>query len=282
MNYNQLISLLQPLYDSRESQAIVRTVLEEQFGMTLTDIVCGKVNELSSESERTLGEIMRRLQAGEPVQYVLGRARFRGQEWTVRPGVLIPRPETEGLVDMVVAAVGDRRGLRVLDVGTGSGCIAISVALERPACEVSAWDIAPEALLTAKENAQRMEASVNVVRQDALTATAEGRQWDVIVSNPPYVTCRERADMARNVADHEPALALFVPDDDPLCFYRAISRYAAESLTAGGQLFFELNPLYAADTARLMRRDGFSEVAIVKDCYGKDRFARGTWDCKKQ
>lgn len=252
---------------------MARTVLEMQFGLTLTDIVCGKVNELSADKEMSLHKIFVRLRQGEPVQYVLGRAEFCGLEFSVSPAVLIPRPETARLVDLAAARISGPK--RMLDVGTGSGCIAILLALRCTAATVEAWDISTDALSVAADNAQRLGARVTFAQRNALNPPADSAVWDVIVSNPPYVAESERKDMEPLVLDHEPQLALFVPDDDALRFYRAISRYAAVALRPGGSLLFEINPRFANDTARLMRDCGFSNVEIIDDDYGKRRFAVG-------
>ena len=273
MTYTQLWRSLTPLYSAGEAQAVARTVLEMQFGLTLTDIVCGKVNELSADKEMSLHKIFVRLRQGEPVQYVLGRAEFCGLEFSVSPAVLIPRPETARLVDLAAARISGPK--RMLDVGTGSGCIAISLALRCTAATVEAWDISTDALSVAADNAQRLGARVTFAQRNALNPPADSAVWDVIVSNPPYVAESERKDMEPLVLDHEPQLALFVPDDDALRFYRAISRYAAVALRPGGSLLFEINPRFANDTARLMRDCGFSNVEIIEDDYGKRRFAVG-------
>ena len=273
MTYTQLWRSLTPLYSAGEAQAVARTVLEMQFGLTLTDIVCGKVNELSADKEMSLHKIFVRLRQGEPVQYVLGRAEFCGLEFSVSPAVLIPRPETARLVDLAAARISGPK--RMLDVGTGSGCIAISLALRCTAATVEAWDISTDALSVAADNAQRLGARVTFAQHNALNPPADSAVWDVIVSNPPYVAESERKDMEPLVLDHEPQLALFVPDDDALRFYRAISRYAAVALRPGGSLLFEINPRFANDTARLMRDCGFSNVEIIDDDYGKRRFAVG-------
>ena len=273
MTYTQLWRSLTPLYSAGEAQAVARTVLEMQFGLTLTDIVCGKVNELSADKEMSLHKIFVRLRQGEPVQYVLGRAEFCGLEFSVSPAVLIPRPETARLVDLAAARISGPK--RMLDVGTGSGCIAISLALRCTAATVEAWDISTDALSVAADNAQRLGARVTFAQRNALNPPADSAVWDVIVSNPPYVAESERKDMEPLVLDHEPQLALFVPDDDALRFYRAISRYAAVALRPGGSLLCEINPRFANDTARRMRDCGFSNVEIIDDDYGKRRFAVG-------
>lgn len=273
--YRALWQRLQPVYDEREAKAVVGMVLEERFGLTLTDIVCGGVEALGSEQCEELEQMMRRLETGEPVQYVLGSARFCGRSFRVEPATLIPRPETEQLVGMVSDFARRMASPAILDVGTGTGCVATSVALECPAARVTAWDISEEALRVARGNALRLGAEVDFCRQDALCPPAldEGK-WDAIVSNPPYVMEKERAAMAVNVLRYEPSLALFVPDGDPLRFYRALAVYGRKALKDGGGLFFEINPLQAAPLASLLEEEGYREVAILADAFGKQRFAQ--------
>ncbi|MDE5788163.1 MAG: peptide chain release factor N(5)-glutamine methyltransferase, partial [Bacteroidaceae bacterium] len=198
------------------------------------------------------------------------------------PGALIPRPETAELVGHIVRAVSEtpggesRNGLSVLDIGTGSGCIALSLALEIPGAEVTAWDISPEALAVARRNgALYPEAKVTFSRADILSPPATGQCWDIIVSNPPYVRQCEARDMERNVLEHEPHTALFVPDDDPLLFYRAVADFARSHLTAGGWLWFEINQYLSSETARLIEDFGFRDVQIQEDGFGLPRFVQG-------
>jgi release factor glutamine methyltransferase len=245
--------------------------------LSLADIYAGKVTELSPNDTIELEKMMGRLEAGEPVQYVLGQASFHGYIYKVCPGVLIPRPETAELVDWIAE---DRRpDLSVLDIGTGTGCIAVTLALLLPQAKVTAWDISPVALQVAAENARKYDADVTVVKQDTLQALADGRQWDVIVSNPPYIAEQERAAMDRNVLDYEPSLALFVADDDPLLFYRAIARYAIKSLKNDGELFFEINPRYINELQSLLADIGFTAVEVRNDQYGKQRMIKAS--CKR-
>lgn len=262
---------------------MARMLVEEKFGMSYADIVCGGVECLSADDELWLEKSIVRLERSEPIQYVLGEAWFCGRKFSVRPGVLIPRPETEWLVERVVSAVHRQKccdaipgggPLRILDIGTGSGCIAVSLKLSLPEAVVEAWDISPEALNVASANAARLGAAVAFRCQDVLNINAGvGRKWDIIVSNPPYICDSERETMDRNVVDYEPPTALFVPDSDPLVFYRAITRYAAASLRDGGSLLFECNTRYAADTAAMMRAAGFVHAEAVDDCFGMPRFA---------
>ena len=373
MTYNQLWKRLTAIYNEREAQAIVRTVLDALFGMSLTDICLGKVTQLSADDTTRLEKIMQRLEKSEPVQYVLGAGWFAGRLFDVAPGVLIPRPETEDLVkwacdeakekednskdergkeEKEVSKKGEapqkeeqllssplkeeEEGLRkekdasqkekqllssplkeeeerlrkgkdasqkeeqhlssllksnkevsekgeevphpsILDIGTGSGCIAITVALALPQARVTAWDISTDALAIAAGNAHRLGASVRFEHQDALNAPDDEERWDVIVSNPPYICDKERADMSDNVLSYEPELALFVPDSDPLLFYRAIARYASKALKPGGRLLFETNTAYAHEVAQAMANEGFTAIEVRNDCFGKPRMVKGAF-----
>lgn len=301
MTYNQLWKRLTAIYNEREAQAIVRTVLDALFGMSLTDICLGKVTQLSADDTTRLEKIMQRLEKSEPVQYVLGSEWFAGRLFDVAPGVLIPRPETEELVKWTCDEAKEKekednskeeRGKEekevskkgeeaphpsILDIGTGSGCIAITVALALPQARVTAWDISTDALAIAAGNAHRLGASVRFEHQDALSAPDDEERWDVIVSNPPYICDRERADMSDNVLSYEPELALFVPDSDPLLFYRAIARYASKALKPGGRLLFETNTAYAHEVAQTMANEGFTAIEVRNDCFGKPRMVKGAF-----
>ena len=375
MTYNQLWKRLTAIYNEREAQAIVRTVLDALFGMSLTDICLGKVTQLSADDTTRLEKIMQRLEKSEPVQYVLGAGWFAGRLFDVAPGVLIPRPETEDLVKWACDEAKEKEkednskeergkeekevskkrealkkeeqplssplkeeeeglrkgeddpqkeeqllssplkeeeeGLRkgkdasqkeeqhlssllksnkevsekgeeaphpsILDIGTGSGCIAITVALALPQARVTAWDISTDALAIAAGNAHRLGASVRFEHQDALNAPDDEARWDVIVSNPPYICDRERADMSDNVLSYEPELALFVPDSDPLLFYRAIARYASKALKPGGRLLFETNTAYVHEVAQAMADEGFTAIEVRNDCFGKPRMVKGAF-----
>ena len=300
MTYNQLWKRLTAIYNEREAQAIVRTVLDALFGMSLTDICLGKVTQLSADDTTRLEKIMQRLEKSEPVQYVLGAEWFAGRLFDVAPGVLIPRPETEDLVKWACDEAKEKekednskeeRGKEekevskkeevphpsILDIGTGSGCIAITVALALPQARVTAWDISTDALAIAAGNAHKLGASVRFEHQDALSAPDDEERWDVIVSNPPYICDRERADMSDNVLSYEPELALFVPDNDPLLFYRAIARYASKALKPGGRLLFETNTAYAHEVAQVMADEGFTAIEVRNDCFGKPRMVKGAF-----
>lgn len=281
MSYQELCQRLSNVYPQGEAQAVVRTVLDMRFGLSLTDIYTGKVNELSSEDAAELEKIMLRLEQAEPVQYVLGEAEFLNRTFRVESGVLIPRPETEVLCRWIASdcnrpycALQPPAPLQILDVGTGSGCIAVSLSLDIPNSDVTAWDISGNALLVARNNAISLGASVNFQLQDALSAPENARSVDIIVSNPPYICDYERKDMARNVLDFEPETALFVPDDDPLLFYRAIAEYGTEALRKGGALYFETNPLHIDVVADMMKALGYSLIEMREDQFGKRRFTK--------
>ena len=292
--YQQFWQSLTPLYDAGEAQAIVRTVLDVEYGMTLTDIICGKVNELSSDEERNLEEIITRMQNGEPVQYVLGEADFAGRTFHVEPGVLIPRPETAELCQWIeeeISSLDADDPKQILDICTGSGCIAITLGLTIPNSEVTGWDISEDALRIAQGNVEMLKArNVRIEYQDALmlpkaaeaeeiseAAEAESslsKSWNIIVSNPPYICEKEKADMEKNVLEHEPSIALFVPDKEPLKFYRAIAEYASSALKSEGALYFEINPIYEKETREMLQDLGFKDIETKEDAYGKKRMMK--------
>lgn len=274
MTYRELWQTLIPTYDEREAKSIARLVFEQRFGLSMTDICIGKDKQLSDKTNNETEKIAERLLQNEPVQYVLGCETFCGRTFRVRPGVLIPRPETAGLIELMKHLRNPQKpSADILDVGTGSGCIAVTAALDIPGAHVTAWDIADEALATAAENAKELGAQVRTVRQDALLPPEDKEMWDFVVSNPPYICEKERAEMSRNVLDHEPATALFVPDDDPLRFYRSIARYSRLALRQGGWLLFEINPLYADDMMTMLAGEHFDRISISDDMFGRRRFA---------
>ena len=304
MTYTSLWHRLTGVYPATEAQAVVRMLLEELAGLSLADLYAGGIDRLDDAQRQQIERGMARLEEGEPIQYVLGRASFCGRSFAVAPGVLIPRPETEELCRLIIdthpqplpkgggkelmagssAPVEGCESLNILDIGTGSGCIAITLALEMPDAEVEAVDISPEALAIAEANAARLGAKVSFHQYDILSEDSPplGSEWewvapsapkyDIIVSNPPYICERERADMERNVLDYEPHTALFVPDDDPLLFYRTIGQKALTMLAPGGILCFEINPLYCDLLIELLRSQGYCEVEAFSDSFGKRRF----------
>ena len=276
MTYDELWRPLAAVYDEGEARAIVRYVLDVRFGLTAADVYCGKVTQLSADRQHELGEIMRRLMQAEPVQYVLGEADFCGRTFCVEPGVLIPRPETEDLCAWAVESAAARRvaAPALLDIGTGSGCIAVTLALDIDGARVEAWDVADVPLRVASANAARLGAEVSVSRVDALRPPRDVARWDMVVSNPPYVCLSERAAMEPNVLAYEPAEALFVPDDDPLRFYRAIADYASAALKPCGELFFEINPLLAAEMQAMLTAAGLGPAEMRRDSFGRERLLK--------
>ena len=355
MTYSEIWHRIATSYDDGEARAIARILIEELFGLSYADIVCGATEQLSADDTLRLDTAVRRIEQGEPLQHVLGYADFCGNRFSVNGSVLIPRPETEWLVDegaklMKGCIASDETQhkaphspKRILDIGTGSGCIAISLKLRLGDAYVEAWDISEEALRTAQDNADSLKAEVVFRKRDALKAEGECLQggalvssaptgqamdsinsnegalvssapteqtmdsinsnegalvssapteqamdsinyseanilaapWDLIVSNPPYICDSERSAMDDNVLLHEPHTALFVPDDDPLRFYRAIARYALLTLNIGGSLLFECNTRYAEATGTMLRDMGFEEVTVSDDCFNLPRFVRG-------
>lgn len=294
MTYHDICQRLTPLYGPQEAKAMTRMLLEDLFSLSFADILCGATEHLSDADTLRLQQSVARLLDAEPLQYVTGTAFFCGHPFHVAPGVLIPRPETEWIVDTAVNLV-TFSAPRILDIGTGSGCIAtsMSLALADKHCHTEAWDISEDALRIATDNAERLGAEVEFRRRDVLRleedfpaeenqggaealsdTNAAAESWDIIVSNPPYICNREAADMHANVLRHEPHLALFVPDTDPLLFYRAIASYAMRSLRKGGWLLFECNTLYAHDTAQMASDMGFATSVVEDDCFGKPRFVK--------
>jgi len=277
MSYQQFWRSLAQTYDEGEAKAIARMVYEVRFGLTLPDLLLGKDTQLSADQQEELREIVRRLQKQEPVQYILGQAEFCGRTFHVAPGVLIPRPETEKLCRWIVKEARGIRKHSILDIGTGSGCIAITLAAELPEAQVTAWDISEQALVIARDNARRQNVNVRFDQVDILhyqNTSPSPSSLSLIVSNPPYILNKERARMENNVLGYEPHLALFVPDDDPLLFYRAIATFGQKALKPGGSLYFEINPLCAAELQDLLRMMSYHDIETRCDEYGNQRMMK--------
>lgn len=277
--YHSIICQLSAIYPEGEAKALARMLMEERFHLSLTDILMGKDSELSLNERTECQNIVTRLLKNEPIQYILGETEFCGLRIGVEPGVLIPRPETAELVEWISASRpprqpdGESRPPRVLDIGTGSGCIALALASR--GFDVEAWDVSEDALRIARKNADSLGLDVRFHREDILqTGVRSTHPYSIIVSNPPYICQREASDMERNVLDYEPSLALFVPDDDPLLFYRAIARFARQALAPQGLLFFEINRAYSLETKQMLEEEGFTGIEIRQDQFGNDRMMK--------
>lgn len=262
---------LQESYSVQEAANLSRIVCCEMLGQTTIDYYLGKDIILSSKEMQKLNGILARLLNFEPIQYIQGTARFLERSYHVAPGVLIPRPETEELVEMMLREIPS--DARILDIGTGSGCIAISLSKAFPNAEVTAWEVSEDALCIARRNNDDLQASVRFVKQDVLAWRGDAEQcYDVIVSNPPYITESEKQEMERNVLDWEPFSALFVPNNDPLLFYRTIGELGRMMLVDGGRLYFEINRAYGEATVVMLCEQGYTGIRTLKDISGNDRF----------
>ena len=267
----QLNSGLAGVAEPREVQAMIRIICEDVFNYDPVDVALRQESELPDFAAERISDIISRLRRHEPLQYIVGTALFHGHKFKVTPAVLIPRPETEQLVDLIVDE-NTAADLRVLDMGTGSGCIAISLARALKFAQVDAFDISQDALAVARENAADLKVKVRLFQSDMLAPQPTAR-YDIIVSNPPYICWSEREAMERNVLDYEPGQALFVPDNDPLLFYKAIAPYATQSLERGGRLYLEINQRFGNEVKRLLEDCGLDEVRIIEDSFGRVRFA---------
>ena len=258
-------------YEPQEANGLARIIFCDILGQSNVDYYLCKDIDLSGNEEEKVKSILQRLEKYEPIQYIEGKKYFSGREFFVRQGVLIPRPETEELVEL--AAQACKPNAKILDIGTGSGCIAISLSKKLPEAEVHAWDISEVALEVAKQNNAQLKAAVHFEQHDILTYQATGAEaFDLIISNPPYIAESEKAEMEPNVLAWEPSIALFVPDNDPLLFYRRIGELALRMLTLNGKLFFEINRAYGDATKQLLCNQGYKNIHIQKDLSGNDRF----------
>lgn len=257
-----------------EIQSIVYLVFETIFGLTKTEVLAGK--EIAEESLIRLDEIISRINEHEPIQYILGEAAFYGRIFQVNPSVLIPRPETEELVRLVIDFVhqNNKADIEIVDIGTGSGCIAVTLSLELPHARVVGTDVSDEALQIAAANAEKLEANVQFQNQDILSSRLSF-SCDIIVSNPPYIEWVEHDTMPKNVVEYEPPLALFVDSPDPLLFYKAILHQAKESLRSGGLLAVEINERFGREVHQLFIEHNFKAVQVIPDIFGKNRIVKG-------
>ena len=277
MTYQELCKSLASRYPEREAKAVIRYLLEVGYGLSMADIISGAAESIPSDE---MGKKLRRLLNGEPVQYVIGKAEFGGRIFRVTPDVLIPRPETYELCQWVKEKEREERkeerDYSILDIGTGSGCIAITLALDMPQAKVEAWDISADALTVARENAQELQAKVKFEQVDVLSSLPAqgGLGWVSIISNPPYICQKEAIEMEQHVLDHEPHQALFVPDEDPLLFFRAIARLGQKALHKDGRLYFEINPAYHQELTKMLDEMGYSEIETRKDQFGRNRMIK--------
>lgn len=266
---------LSPQYGEREAKAITSLIFLYVKGWNTTQCIINSDTELSDFALNQIESILKRLEAGEPIQYITGTARFHGMDLHVAPGVLIPRPETEQLVDIITDR-HDARDLKILDIGTGSGAIAVALARTLPFARVSAIDISDDALTIARRNASDKGADITFIKCDVALWSPQPASFNIIVSNPPYIEPVEALDMERHVLDHEPAIALFAPAEDPIYFYRIIADKALVALSHPGYLYFEINPRQVLNMVEMLRAKGFTNIDTIKDFNGRDRFVCAT------
>ncbi|HYF70823.1 MAG TPA: peptide chain release factor N(5)-glutamine methyltransferase [Ohtaekwangia sp.] len=272
-----LLSNIQLNESQAEIESMAYMVIEHLFHLDTMQVMMDAAVEITQEQHQIIDSVIARINAFEPVQYVLGEAFFLGRKFMVSPAVLIPRPETEELVMQVLQHIKlhPQPSYKILDIGTGSGCIPISLALALNQAEILATDVSAEAITISRENADRLKAQVTVLLHDILGDELEVVELDVLVSNPPYIASEEKIYMQTNVTSFEPHLALFVPDEDPLLFYKAISRKAKNALRAGGLLIFEINERFGNEVSRLLSDEGYEDVKIIYDLNQKQRIVSG-------
>ena len=271
-NYrNQFIETLTPIYDATEAESFFYLILENRLQMKRSDLALHPEIELSASQLQDYNDILKKLEQQIPIQYILGTTSFYGLEFEVNDNVLIPRPETEELVSWILSNHDASSHLKILDIGTGSGCIAIALAKNLPNAQVFAIDVSEKALATARNNAKSNAVNVSFIEKDILNTHILEQPFDVIVSNPPYVRNLEKVAIKQNVLEHEPHLALFVEDQDALIFYRKIADLAKNHLNLGGQLYFEINQYLGKEMTDLLQEKGFSAVELRKDIYENDR-----------
>ena len=275
----QFIQELTPLYDAGEAESFFYRILEAKHQLKRIDIALQPELVFSIAELEIWKSILEQLKKEIPIQYILGTTHFYGLEFEVNSAVLIPRPETEELVDWIIRSqkVEERnQSLKILDIGTGSGCVAISLAKNLPNAEVFALDVSEQALATAKRNAELNQVQVQFICQSILETEDLERQFDIIVSNPPYVRHLEKQEIKKNVLDNEPHLALFVADNDALLFYRKIAQLAQKNLSPNGQLYFEINQYLGQEMVDLLHEMNFQNTTLRKDIYGNDRMTKST------
>lgn len=274
----QFIKELSPFYDAYEAESFFYLILEEKHKLRQIDLALN--HELAFEGNDFIiwDELLKQLKQEVPIQYLLGKTNFYGLDFEVNENVLIPRPETEELVEWIInenASPEKSKKIRILDIGTGSGCIAISLAKNLPNAEVVAIDVSKKAIETAKRNAIRNNVEVTFVMLDILKEEELRCQFDIIVSNPPYVRNLEKEEIKKNVLDYEPHLALFVEDNDALIFYRKIASLAKKALFEKGKLYFEINQYLGKEMTDLLENMDYKNIELRKDIYDNDRMLKG-------
>jgi len=271
---SHITSSLIEIYPDTEVRGIERILVQDLLCFSMTDVLINGDRELNDEQSEKIASAIARMKSGEPVQHIIGKAHFYGRDFKVTNETLIPRQETEELVDLIIKEAGE--GETVLDIGTGTGCIPITLAKELVKAKVMSCDISKGALAVANENARLHKGEVEFRELDFLSEDKNSLpNYSIIVSNPPYIRISEKSMMHKNVLDFEPDTALFVDDADPLLFYREITAFASNHLDEGGKLYFEINEAFGAETANLLLNSGFTNVEVVKDINGKDRIVKG-------
>lgn len=258
-----------------EVSSIAHLVLEHLFNIDKTEIILDRSVNVTNSQQKSLNQFLTRLNQFEPIQYILGEAYFYGRKFIVNPSVLIPRQETEELINLVVKDFSGKK-IKFLDIGTGTGCIAITLLKELKGGKAFAMDIDPRVIKTARQNAEKHDVDIDFLLIDIVTEPIPVQSLDVIVSNPPYVMASEKAFMKPNVLEHEPARALFVEDNDPLIFYRRIAELSKTALKEGGRIYLEINERFGEDIQAMLQVMDYSKVEIVKDINNKNRFVTAT------
>ena len=271
---HEIRDALSGIYPPSEALSLAKMLLVEVFDFSTLELYGGKDKEISGKRRDVLDEMIRRLKKNEPIQYIIGVESFCGLTFEVNPSVLIPRPETQELVGWIAGDCEEKEACRILDIGTGSGCIPVSLAHRLPKAEVESWDISEDALQVARRNAERNGVEVLFRQKDVLKASPDEARYDVIVSNPPYIAEKEKVDMEAIVLDWEASIALFVPDADPLLFYRTIAQLGFSMLKEGGALYFEINRAYGQETIQMLEAMGYKDIELRKDSWGNDRMMK--------
>ena len=270
---------LDGLYAAGELRELIRWMMESVCEIPSYRLVLAE-DILSEENRKKIYQITDRLACYEPIQYIMQNVSFCDCSFHLTSDVLIPRPETAELVMRVVSDYKDQKNIRFLDIGTGSGCIAVCLAKKLPGANVSALDVSESALQVARSNAERNQVDIHFICHDILDTMVSGALsiYDCIISNPPYISENEKASMEHNVLDYEPTIALFVPDDDPLRFYRRVAQLAKQHFPQKGHLYFEINEKYGAEVCHLLEREAYKDVELIQDSYGKDRIVKASYE----